>query len=113
MGSGNVWAPGIVPDHDDPPQSEENFGDRGIMAAYKEADKYVYEAPESRYCVIGPGCWLRRWEHSKGDKVKFKKAAADENVILRFECKSLNFEVNNDIAFLQSQYNWGYLYFSE
>lgn len=55
-GSSNVWVPGFVPDHSGPPQSEKDYSDLGILAAYREADRYVYEDPESRFCTIGPGC---------------------------------------------------------
>lgn len=111
--SSNVWVPGFLPDHDGPPQSERDYSDRGILAAYQEADRYVYENSKGRFCVIGPGCRLRKWEIPTSKKVKFKAVPLDENVILSFEWESLSFEVDDKLNFLKNNYNWGYLYFTK
>ena len=113
--SSNVWAPGFVPDHDGAPKSEDDYSDRGILAAYHEADRYVYEKPKTRFCTIGPGCWLRKWDVDESKKVKFKPALSNENVILHFEWKNLNFEVDDKLKFLKNdnKYNWGYVYFKK
>lgn len=110
-----VWVPGFVPDHDGAPESED-YSDRGILAAYQEADRYVYEKPKMRFCTIGPGLWLRKWEVPESKKVKFKPAPSKENVVLRFEWrKGLDFEVDDELKFLKSDnnYDWGYIYFKK
>ena len=114
--SSNVWVPGFVADHDGAPDSDYDYSDVGILAAYQEADRYVYEKPETRFCVIGPGCRLRKWDVPASKKVTFKPAPLHENVTLRFEWrKGLKFAVDDELKFLESDsnYNWGYLYFKK
>ena len=112
--SSNVWLPGFQPESTAKPQIEDDYRDRGIMAAYRDADHYVYKDPGRRFCTIGPGCWLRCWEIAK-DTQKIKFAKAKENVVLRFEWKKLDFEVDEELEFLRNEkiYNWGYLYFAD
>ena len=114
--SSNVWVPGFVADHPGAPEAEEDYSHRGILAAYQEADRYVYEKPNTRFCVVGPGCWLRKWDVPESKEVKFKPAPLNRNVTLRFEWrKGLKFVVDDELEFLEneSNYNWGYLYFKK
>ena len=106
--SSKLWVPGLKPDQSGRPQKEEDYSEKGIREAYKEADSYVTKDPKRRFCTIGPQCSLKCWEVAELTK-KTTFTTVNDNVVLRFQWKEL--KVDDKTQKICDDYKWGLLYF--
>lgn len=67
------FAPGVAPDRQGKPASEEFYDQSGILRAYQDAGSYIMKNPKQHYCTIGPNNQLIKWSKDPADEpVKIK-----------------------------------------